>query len=113
MPAAISIDLRIRILKDCDAGIKHAEVARKYSVSVPFIKKLKSQRAQSGTIGPKPHGGGRPRKLASREEDIRQIVESGQALSAAAVQEKLGVRCSTKTVWLELRRLGYRFKKRP
>ena len=112
MPAPISTDLRRRILNDCDAGMRNRDVAAKFSVSVPFVKKLKRQRAQTGSIEPKPHGGGRRRVLASREADIRRIVDSGQAATVAAVHEQLEATCSTKTVWLELRRLGYRFKKR-
>ena len=46
----ISTDLRVRILSACDLGMKLADVASRFSVSLSFVKKLKHQRKTLGTI---------------------------------------------------------------
>lgn len=112
MPTAISVDLRRRILVDCDHGMKHRDVAEKFSVSLAFLKKLRRQRARTGSIAPRPCRSGRKRVLLSREAEIRQLVDSGQVRTCDELRERLGATCTTKTVWTELRRLEYRFKKK-
>ena len=57
---AYSIDLRERVVAACDAGdATREQVAARFSVSVPWIRKLLRQRRQTGSIAPKPRGGGR------------------------------------------------------
>jgi transposase len=51
---AYSMDLRVRILKDVDLGMKTAEVAAKYSVSPSWVRRLKQRRNTTGQIGPTP-----------------------------------------------------------
>jgi transposase len=55
---AYSMDLRERVLKDCDAGMKTAAVATKYSVSPAWVRRLKQRRRQTGEVAPIPqrHG---------------------------------------------------------
>ena len=107
----ISTDLRIRILKDCDKGLRLADVASKFSVSLSFVKKLKHQRKTLGTIAPLPCKCGRKRALKAYGERIHQLIRDGEAGSLKEIREKLGVDVTEKTVWMELRRLGYSFKK--
>jgi transposase len=40
---AYSVDLRQRVLDDCDAGLGTKAVAEKYSVSPSWVRKLKKQ----------------------------------------------------------------------
>src|SRR5688572_5410064 len=49
---AYSIDLRQRVLKDCDAGAKTVAVAAKYSVSPAWVRRLKQRRRQTGQVAP-------------------------------------------------------------
>ena len=58
---AYSIDLRQRILTDCDRGLSTRAVATKYSVSESWVRRLKQRRRQTGAVaartatpGPKP-----------------------------------------------------------
>ena len=55
---AYSLDLRERVLKDCDAGMATAAVARQYSVSPAWVRRLKQRRRQTGQVAPAPqrHG---------------------------------------------------------
>ena len=110
---AIHTQLRQRILDDCDAGVNGRAAAVKYSVSVSFITKLKAQRRDTGSIEPRPHGGGRRRALVHRHADIRRLIEERAVGTVVELHAALGEPCTPKTVWLELRRLGYRFKKSP
>lgn len=110
--AAISTDLRWRILRDNDGGMTISEVAAKYFVSPAFVKKLRAQRARTGSIEPIKFKPGRKRALADREADIRHLIDSGEARTLEELREKLDCQVSTVTVWNEVRRLGYRYKKR-
>ena len=56
---AYSMDLRERVLKDCDAGMKTAAVAEKYSVSPAWVRRLKQRRAATGEVAPRQQRHGR------------------------------------------------------
>ena len=43
-----SIDLRSRILEDCDAGMTTRVVATKYRVSESWVRRLKQRRRETG-----------------------------------------------------------------
>jgi transposase len=47
---AYSMDLRERVLKDLDAGLKTSAVSRKYSVSPAWVRRLKQPRAATGEV---------------------------------------------------------------
>ena len=49
---AYSMDLRQRVLKDGDAGMKTAAVARKCSVSPSWVRRLKQRRRPAGRLAP-------------------------------------------------------------
>ena len=44
MPKPYSMDLRARVLADCDAGMSAPQAAAKYAVSLGFVKKLRQRR---------------------------------------------------------------------
>src|SRR4051794_32614019 len=57
---AYSTDLRERVVAACDAGgATRAHFAARFSVRVPWIRKLLRPRRETGSIDPKPRGGGR------------------------------------------------------
>jgi transposase len=47
---AYSMDLRTRVLADLDAGLKTSVVARKYTVSPAWVRRLKQRRAATGEV---------------------------------------------------------------
>ena len=49
---AYSMDLRVRVLADCDAGLRTGAVARKFSVSPAWVRRLKQRRAAGLGVGP-------------------------------------------------------------
>lgn len=59
MPAALSVDLRQRILAAYDAkegSIR--QLAERFKVSLSLITDLRRQHRETGTVQPKPHAGG-------------------------------------------------------
>lgn len=50
---AFSIDLRVRVLADCDLGLKTAAVAEKYTVSPAWVRRLKQRRRETGETAPR------------------------------------------------------------
>lgn len=69
---ALSLDLRERVAAACDEGSEsQPELADWFSVSVSFITKLLRRRRLTGSVAPKPRGGGR--KPALRERDLRRV----------------------------------------
>lgn len=49
---AYSMDLRVRVLKDCDGGLGTQAVAPKYAVRESWVRRLKQRRRQTGRVAP-------------------------------------------------------------
>ena len=74
MPKPYSLDLRERVVNDCDAGLSSKEVAKKYSVSVSWVNDLLKRRRETGSIAPREYKRGAKLKLAPYEKEVRQLV---------------------------------------
>ena len=74
MPKPYSSDLRERVLKDCDAGMRSEDVAKKYTVSASWVYDLRKKWRETGSIAPKEYQRGAKIKLAPYENEIRQHV---------------------------------------
>ena len=74
MAKPYSVDLRERVLKDCDSGMSSEDVARKYSVSISWVYLLRKQRRETGSIAPKQRQRGVNLKLSPYEAEVRQLV---------------------------------------
>src|SRR5437764_548695 len=46
------MDLRERVLRDCDGGLGSKAVADKYAVREPWVRRRKQRRRQSGRVAP-------------------------------------------------------------
>jgi transposase len=71
---AYSADLRKRVLADCDAGVTTRAVARKYTVSESWVRRLKQVRRQTGRTAPAGHAGGRTPGWVAHADAIRAAV---------------------------------------
>jgi len=73
---AYSIDMRQRVVAAYDAREgTHEQVAARFAVSVSWVRKLLRQRRATGSIGPRPHGGGHPPAFdAPADARLRQAV---------------------------------------
>ena len=72
MAKSYSMDLRERVLKDCDTGMRSEDVAKKYSVSASWVYDLRKKRRDTGSIAPKQQRHGSKPKLEPYEKEVRQ-----------------------------------------
>ena len=115
---AYSLDLRTRVVGAVDKQIgTQKEVASLLGVGCTFIKKLRRQRRESGTLVPNPHGGGHaPKRAGPQREVVRSyIVQEQNDATLAEVQayvaSKLAVEVSQATVSRVLQSLDLPRKK--
>ena len=107
---AYSMDLRQRVIDDCDAGLATKQVAQKYSVSPAWVRRLKQHRRERGDLTPRTGGGFRSRKIDP--DRLRELVEQQPDATLEELRERLDVGCSAWAVGKALRRLGLTYKKR-
>jgi transposase len=110
---AYSIDLRERVVAACDArdGTRE-QIAARFSVSVSWVRKLIRQRRETGSIAPKPRGGGRA--PAFDDEAARRLRAAVRADDDATLEQlgrAAGVSCCASAVHRALARLGVTRKK--
>jgi transposase len=109
-----SLDLRERVA----AAVDHHEgsirwIARVFRVSTSFIVRLLPQRRDTGTLAPKPHGGGPPPALGSDDhERLAALIREQPDATLVQLKQRGGFTCSLKTLWLALRRQCLTFKKK-
>ena len=108
------MDLRERVLRAVDgAEGTQAEVAERFAVSLRWVQKLLRLRRETGSAGPRAHGGGRPAKfLGSGLERLKRQVEQHPDLTLQDLLDRCGVAASIMAVHRALVRLGFRRKKR-
>ena len=112
---AFSTDLRQRVIAACDArdGTRQ-QIADRFSVSIHFLRKLLRQRRDTGSIEPKPHGGGHPSCFSPEASDrLRQAVTDTDDATLAELARAAGVACSPSAVYRRLQALGVTRKKGP
>ncbi len=108
-----SMDLRERVVQACDEKRGSREhIAKLYGVSTAWIRRLLQRRRERGTITPKPHGGGRPPKLAGRKlERLKELVEQQPDATLSELRDRCGVEASIMAIHRALQRLESRLKK--
>src|SRR5689334_13179037 len=108
-----SMDLRERVVAACDKGDDtHERIAVRFSVSLRWIGDLLRRRRETGSIAPRPRGGGRA--PAFDEPAAARLREAVRADNDATLEElalAAGVTCSGPAVCRALRRLGITRKK--
>ena len=110
---AYSIDLRERVVAACDArdGTRE-QIAARFSVSVAWVRKLIRQRRETGSIAPKPRGGGRARAFdAEADRRLREAVRADDDATLGELARAAGVPCCASAVHRALARLGITRKK--
>jgi transposase len=112
MPAPYSMDLRVRVLSDCDAGMRTPAVAEKYSVSPAWVRRLRQRRRETGETGPRKGRTGPVPLSRTHGEALRQAVADRPDATLAELREGLGLEVSLSTMWEALDALGLTFKKK-
>ncbi len=71
MPAPLAVDLRQRVIAAYQAKEgSQRELAEQFKVSLSFVRDLSRQYRETGTVEPKPHGGGTVAKLLTAQLPI-------------------------------------------
>ena len=110
-----SMDLRERVVAACDRGeATREQVAKRFCVSTGWVYRLLARRRATGSIAPKPHGGGQPPVFHGESaERLRKAVEDCPDATLEELREAAGVDCGTSAVFRALNRLGLPRKKSP
>ena len=110
---AYSMDLRERVVAACDArdGTRE-QIAARFPVSVSWVRDLMRRWRETGSIAPRPHGGGRaPAFDAEAAERLRDAVRADPDATLGGLAEGAGVACCPSAVHRALVRLGITRKK--
>jgi transposase len=111
---AVSEDLRKRILDTIQRGDGSLrQIARRFLVSVSFITRLLQLHRSTGSLEPRPHGGGNPPILSPEDlQQLRELVQKQPDATLEELRQRLGVSCSLMTLSRALRKLGLPRKKK-
>lgn len=114
MPAPYSNDLREKIIKAYeDKEGSMAKLARRFHVSLGFIKNLRQRYRQTGSVEPQPHGGGHPPIFTpARQERLRRYVKEHCDATLAELLRWSRLNCCVETVSRTLIRMGLGRKKK-
>jgi len=108
-----SMDLRERVVAACDRGDgPRVQIAARFAVSVSWIRGLLKRRRETGSIAPKPRGGGRaPAFDAVAAGRLRAAVRADAGATLEELGRAAGVACGAPAVCRALKRLGLTRKK--
>jgi transposase len=109
-----SQDLRQRIVDTVrrgDATVK--QIAERFLVSVAFVARLLQLHRTTGSVEPRPHGGGHPAVLTPEDlERLREFIRDRPDATLEECRGHLGSSCSLATISRALLRLGLPRKKK-
>ncbi len=110
---AYSTDLRERVVAAYDAREGTQEqVATRFAVSASWVRKILRQRRATGSIEPRPHGGGHAAAFdAAAASRLRAAVRADDDATLEELGRLAGVACSVSAVYRALGRLGITRKK--
>lgn len=109
---AYSMDLRERILQDCDGGATTRQVATKYRVSESWVRRLKQRRREHGEVAPRPAGNKKPARWLAYADQLRQFVDEQPDATLQELRQRLDCKISVQTLSRALRALQLTFKKK-
>jgi transposase len=101
-----SNDLRERIVAAIDRG-EHSlrQLAHLFSVHLSFLVRLLQRRRATGSVQPKPHGGGPTPKLdEAAVQRLVELVRQQPDATLAELRDRLGIPCHIATIARVLRR---------
>jgi transposase len=106
---AYSMDLRERVLADCDAGLGTKATAKKFKVSPAWVRRLKQHRRERGDIVPRNGGGSRGRKIDRGR--LAELVKEKPDATLVELRDRLGVSVTPWAICKALRELKLTYKK--
>jgi len=106
---AYSMDLRQKVIAQCDRGKPTKEVADAFGVSRAWVRRLKQHRRERGDIVPRNGGGSRGRKID--REALAKLVAQQPDATLVELRDRLGIKVTPWAICKALRELGISFKK--
>jgi transposase len=106
---AYSMDLRERVIGECDAGMGTKAVAKKYKVSPAWVRRLKQHRRERGDIVPRTGGGSRGCKIDRGR--LAELAKEKPDATLVELRDRLGVSVTPWAVGKALRELKLTYKK--
>jgi transposase len=103
------MDLRQRVIADCDAGDGTKVVAERYKVSPAWVRRLKQHRRQRGDIVPRNGGGSRGRKIDRVR--LAELVKQQPDATLVELRDRLGISVTPWAISKALRELQLTYKK--
>src|SRR5215469_16474014 len=102
-----SQDLRQRVVETIRRGDGSVrEIARRFLVSVSFVTRLLQLHRTTGSVQPRPHGGGNPAVLGPEQLDrLRELIRLQPDATLEECRQRLGLSCSLMTISRALREL--------
>lgn len=108
---AYSMDLRERVLKDADVGMKTSALSAKYSVSPAWVRRLKQRRAATGAVAPRKQRHGRVAGGVVYADQIRDAVARAPDATRAEYRQRFRIPLSKSALARALVHLGFTRKK--
>ena|SRR5438045_276663 len=109
--APYSMDLRTRVLADCDGGLAAKDVAAKFRVSRSWVNRIVQRRRETGEVTPRPQQVFKKQALAGQEDRLRALVDAKPDQTLAELRDALPSMASLSSVWRALDRLKLTLKK--
>jgi transposase len=109
--APYSMDLRTRVLADCDAGMAAKDVAAKFRVSRSWVNRIVQRRREHGEVRPRPQKVFKRQAFAGQEDRLRALVTAQPDQTLAELRDALRSSASLSSVWRALDRLALTLKK--
>jgi transposase len=109
-----SHDLRQRIIDTVERGEGSLrQIAQRYQVSLSFVVRLLQHYRTTGSLEPKPHGGGRPPALSPAQlKQLQGLIARTPDATLEELRQELGVACSHMAIVRALKKLKITRKKK-
>jgi transposase len=115
MAKALSIDLRVRVLRAVAEGASHREAANRYGVSAASVSRWRQREREQGAPRSKALGGDRRSEAMERQASaIMAILAANRDITLAEIKAALAerqVEVSVAGLWRFFRRHGITLKK--
>ena len=109
--APYSMDLRKRVLEDCDSGLTSKDVAAKFRVSRSWVDRVKQRRRERGEVGPRLQRVFKKQAFAGQEDRLRAQVAAMPDQTLAELRDAVRSSASLSSLWRALDRLKLTVKK--
>jgi len=110
MATPYSQDLRDRVLRAYDREMKTRQIARTFSVSPAWARRVKQRRRETGETTHRPMGS--PGILVVDRAQLALLVRDHPDATLAELRTMLGVQCALSTLCMALKKMGFTFKKK-